>query len=381
MSGQSIVLAAGGTGGHLFPAMALSHELQSRGHQIDLMTDMRGGRFDENFPAREIFQIPSATIKSRNPVSLMNTGWQLFSGTIKARRILKEIKPDAIVGFGGYPTIPPLMAASWMGLSSLIHEQNAVMGRANRLLAKRVQAIASSFDVTKLVDPSLAEKVYFTGNPVRQDVRNLRERPYPRLEQSERIVLLVFGGSQGARFFSDIVPQSVADLSTDLKNRLQIIQQCRPEDLSRVKEAYSIAGVEAKIDNFFNNLPELMANAHLIISRSGASTAAELCVIGRPSLMVPLPHALDNDQLMNATRIAENGGGWCFEESNLTSVRLREVLSELMGSPEKLVNAAERARSLGKPDAVLQLANLVESIAADRKNLELVNEYEGVGEV
>ncbi len=380
MSGRSIVLAAGGTGGHLFPALALAQELKSRGHEIDLMTDMRGGKFDGEFPAREIFHIPSATIKKRNPASLFETTWMLSKGCIKARGILRKISPDVVLGFGGYPTVPPLLAASWLGLSTAVHEQNAVMGRANRLLSKRVNAIATSFEVTQLVGNPPPGKVHFTGNPVRQDVRNLRDRPYRRLEDCERIILLIFGGSQGARFFSDVVPEALTELSTDFKGRLQVVQQCRREDLTRVDAAYSNAGIEAKINHFFSNLPELMADSHLIISRSGASTAAELCVIGRPALMVPLPHALDNDQLLNATQIAEHGGGWFYEQSELTKHKLREILTDLFSSPEKLARAARQAWSLGKPDAVNRLAKLIEALASEKRNANSANSLGGRGE-
>ncbi|MGI9378961.1 MAG: undecaprenyldiphospho-muramoylpentapeptide beta-N-acetylglucosaminyltransferase [Methyloligellaceae bacterium] len=362
MTNKTIVLSAGGTGGHLFPAQSLSEELQKRGFVVDLMTDQRTDRFTGSFPAREFYEIPSATLRGRSPVAIAKTLWTLTRGYRQAKSILRRLQPAAIVGFGGYPTLPPLFAAASLGKPCLIHEQNAVMGRANRLLCRRVTAIAKSYVDTRLLRQGLNTMIYLTGNPVRSQVLALRQVPYILPKPGETIQLLVFGGSQGARFFSDSVPAALIGLPEELQARLVVYQQCRPEDVARVQSAYGKTAIKANIAPFFNNLPELMANSQLIIARSGASTVAELCVIGRPALLVPLPHALDNDQLMNATGMEKGGGAWCLEESGLTPEGLTEFFHARLQNGEELAAAAAAAHKLGKPDAVLHLADIVEKL-------------------
>ncbi len=358
------MLAAGGTGGHLFPAFALAEELQRRGLTVDLITDMRGDRYGTGFPARTVHMVPSATLAGRNPVSAANTVLQLARGVRAASRILAEVRPGVVVGFGGYPTFPPLVAASLRRIPTMLHEQNAVLGRANRMLAKRVTAIATSFERTRLLEGALAAKARFTGNPVRAVVVAAAEQAYLVPAASGPFRVLVFGGSQGARYFSDAVPPAVAQLPDAVKGRLSLVQQCREEDLERTRSAYEAAGIRCELATFFKDLPERMAASHLIIGRAGASTVAELTVIGRPAILVPLPHALDNDQLANATRLAELGGGWCIEQKDLTSARLAAEIAALAGDPERLVAAAAAAKRQGRPDAVARLADLVESLAA-----------------
>ena len=319
MSGvRSIMLAAGETGGHLFPAFALAEELRRRGVAVDLMTDMRGDRYGGGFPARAVYQVPSATLASRAPRDIAKTMLTLGRGTGVAFGMLGRVRPNAIIGFGGYPTYPPLVAARLRGIPTAIHEQNAVLGRANKMLAKRVTAVATSFERTKFLDGSLAAKSVLTGNPVRKAVIEAASLGFlPPLPDSA-IRILIFGGSQGARFFSDVVPLALFALPDTLRQRLRVVQQAREEDMERVREAYAEAGIKADIAPFFTDLPARMADAHLIIGRAGASTVAELAVIGRPSILVPLPHALDNDQLNNARRLEESGGAWCIEQRNLT---------------------------------------------------------------
>ncbi len=362
MSSKSIVLAAGGTGGHLFPAFALSEELQRRGYVVDLMTDMRGDRYGSGFPAREVYKIPSATFSSRSPIGLMRTAFMLMRGTIAAYRHLGRIKPKAIVGFGGYPTFPPLIAAKMRGVPSAVHEQNAVMGRANRMMAPLVKNIAASFDKTKNVKDKFLKKVRVTGNPVRQIVLDSSSVLYDTPVPDGPFNLLVFGGSQGARFFSDTVPEAIALLPENLRGRLRIVQQCREEDLDRVNQIYQSLGVHAELAPFFKNLPEIMASCHLVIGRSGASSVTELAVLGRPSILVPLPHALDNDQLQNANRLMEAGGAWCIAQKDLTPQRMAAELEGMLNNPGKLVQAAQAARQVGKPQAVSLLADMVEDM-------------------
>ncbi len=359
---RSVVLAAGGTGGHLFPAYALAEELGRRGIAVDLMTDMRGDRYGTGFPARAIYQVPSATLGSKNPVAVFKTALALGRGVVAARGVLKKIKPQAIVGFGGYPTFPPILAASLLGIPAALHEQNAVLGRANKMLARRVTAIATSFETTKFLDGDFARKARLTGNPVRSMVLEASQRPYPALAPGGPLSLVVFGGSQGARFFSETVPPAIAGLAPDLKARLRLVQQAREEDVARVRAVYADAGVAAEVATFFKDLPARMAESHLVIARAGASSVAELTVIGRPSILVPLPHSLDNDQLQNATRLAESGGGWCIEQHDLSRERLKAEINRLAGDPDVVVHAASAAKLAGRPDAVQRLAALVEEL-------------------
>ena len=361
---KSIMLTAGGTGGHLFPAFSLAQELARRGYEIDLITDMRGDRYGSDFPAREIYQVPAATISSKNPLSIAKTVMKLGRGTVMARKILKRIKPACIVGFGGYPTFPPIFAAKSLGIPAILHEQNAVMGRANRMLAGKSNAIALSFEQTIHVEGDLAKKARHTGNPVRDVVIEAAKMPYPDLTSEGPLNLLVFGGSQGARYFSDLVPPAILALPDELRSRLCIVQQCREEDLQRVDEAYRNAGIRYEISEFFSNLPEIIGQSHLVLARSGASSVTELSVIGRPSILVPLPHALDNDQLRNAAFLQDAGGALCIEQKDLDPERLANEIFKLAHDPSMLQNAAIAAKGVGKPDAVQRLGDLVEEVAA-----------------
>jgi len=358
----TVILAAGGTGGHLFPAFALSEELGRRGIEVDLMTDMRGDRYGADFPARQVYRIPSATLATRSPVGAGKTVLKLVQGVGRAYRHIRDIKPSVIVGFGGYPSFPPLIAAKLYGVPSVVHEQNAVMGRANRMLAKYVDAVATSFEITTGLEGEGLRKARLVGNPVRSQVLERAKQPYYPPQPDSYFTLVVFGGSQGARYFSDLVPAALELLDEDHRARLRVIQQCREEDLARVAAAYELIGISAETASFFPNLPEIMAQAHLIIGRAGASTVAELGVLGRPSILVPLPHALDNDQLHNATRLAESGGGWCIEQKNLDPQILADRLRQFIGAPEELKIAAARAKDAGVPEAQKLLGDLVEEL-------------------
>ncbi len=366
MGEKSVMLAAGGTGGHLFPAFALAQELGRRQIAVDLVTDDRGDRYGTGFPARAIHTVPSATLAGRSVIGAARTGLALVSGVRAAYALLGRVKPGAVIGFGGYPTFPPLVAAKLRGIPTAIHEANAVLGRANRMLASRVSRIATSFEQTALIPPGLADRVRFTGNPVRDMVIGASAAPYRAAVPGEPFQLLVFGGSQGARYFSEAVPPAIDRLSLDQRARLRIIQQCREEDLAEVRTAYEKAGVAAELATFFKDLPDRMAGAQLVIGRAGASTISELTVLGRPSILVPLPHALDNDQLRNATRLAEAGGGWCLEQKHLTPEKLAESIGKLMNDPAALTAAAAAAKRLGRPDAVVRLADLAEELIGAR---------------
>ena len=364
----SVLLAAGGTGGHLFPAQALAEELARRGMTVDLITDMRGDRYGTGFPARSVYQVPAATLAGRSPIQIARTAWMLGRGLVAAHGLLGKVKPRAVIGFGGYPTFPPLMAASLRGIPTALHEQNAVLGRANRMLAKRVTRIATSFEVTRFLDAALQAKARFTGNPVRSAVIDCASRPYSAPHTGSEIALLVFGGSQGARFFSEAVPPALARLPADLRQRLRVAHQAREEDVDGVVAAYREMDISADVSPFFRDLPSRIAGAHLVIARSGASTIAELMVIGRPSILVPLPHALDNDQLKNAMKLAESGGAWCIEQKDLSPERLGRDIEALLADTDRLATVAKVAKSLGRPDAVVRLADLVEELIGRQGN-------------
>ena len=363
----SIVLAAGGTGGHLFPAFALAQELARRAIGVDLVTDQRGDRYGADFPARAIHQLPSATLKGRSPLAAAKTGMTLLRGVAAAFGLFRRLQPAAVVGFGGYPSFAPVVAARLLGLPTLLHEQNAVLGRANRLLAGHVTAVATSFEKTKFVAERGA-KVHHIGNPVRDQVLQWADRAYREPSREGAFHLLVFGGSQGARYFSELLPAALALLAPAVRARLIVVQQCRNEDLAGVRSAYLAQAVAAELATFFPNLPEEMAKAHLVIGRSGASTVAELAVLGRPAILVPLPHAIDNDQRLNAIRLAESGGAWCLEQGDLSPERLASTLNDLMTAPERLLGAAAAAKRQGRPDAVGRLADLVEELIGNRRH-------------
>jgi UDP-N-acetylglucosamine--N-acetylmuramyl-(pentapeptide) pyrophosphoryl-undecaprenol N-acetylglucosamine transferase len=363
LTARPILLAAGGTGGHLFPAASLAQELKRRGYEVELATDERAEKYGTEFPARAIHRIPSATFGSRSPIAMAKTFARLFKGYLKALNLLSEINPLTVIGFGGYPTIPPIMAARSLGIPTAIHEQNAVMGRANRLLSRFADRVALSFTPTKRLHPGAEGRAQVTGTPVRDAVLAYRDVAYTAPEHASRLLLLVFGGSQGAHFFAEAVPQALLMLPSPFRWRLTIVQQARDEDLAALREIYEEAGIAAHLGTFFRDLPERIATAHLVIARAGASTVAELMAIGRPCILVPLPHALDNDQLENATRLQDGGGGWCIRQSELTPQRLASELESLFTSPERLADAAAKAKSMAPVDSVKKLADLAEELA------------------
>ncbi|KRA50230.1 undecaprenyldiphospho-muramoylpentapeptide beta-N-acetylglucosaminyltransferase [Devosia sp. Root635] len=365
---KTFVLMAGGTGGHLFPAMALAQELIRRGHAIELMTDHRAETYGGNFPARETHIIPSATPSLRNPVKFVTGGFRILRGIAVALGKLNSIKPDAVIGFGGYPTFPPFVAASLLGIPGILHEQNAVMGRANRALGRFADILAMSYDKTRFAEALNLEK-QVTGNPVRDKVRALAGTPYPALADSGPLRLFVVAGSQGARAFSDIVPEAIGLLPDAIRSRLQIAQQCRSEDLDRVADTYRQLKVNVELATFFEDLPERVTRSHLLICRSGASTIADACVLGRPMILVPLPGSLDADQKNNALVVENAGAGWIAEQATLSPQSLATRLTTLLTDPATLTKAADAARSLGQPRAVEKLADLAEMLSG--KNIEV----------
>jgi len=355
-----VLLAAGGTGGHLFPAEALAAALATRGVAVELATDARAVGYGGKFPVRAVHMIPSAT--PRGPFGYAQAGAVISLGVAKAYGLLGRLRPAAVVGFGGYPSIPAVLAAGLRRIPSVIHEQNGVMGRANRLLAPRVTAIATSFAGVVDADPALAAKATRTGNPLRPAVL-AAIAPYAPPEPNGPLRLLAFGGSQGARIMSDVVPPAVERLDPAVRARLSVVQQARPEDLERVRATYARLGVAAEVAPFFQDLPARIAAAHLVVSRSGASTVAELAALGRPAALVPLPHALDQDQLANARVLEAAGGAILLRQDVFTPERLDQEIAALAANPARLAAMASGARSAGAPDAADRLADLVMRVA------------------
>ena len=360
------ILAAGGTGGHMFPAQALARELIGHDWRIALITDRRGGGFGPDFPRVETHFISAGGVAGTNPVRRLQGFLRLGLGMLQARRLVRTLKSDVVVGFGGYASVPTVLAGAWQGLRVILHEQNAVLGRANRLLAPRAQIIATSFDrVDGIADVDRA-KVHVTGNPVRPAIAALGQRPYVVPAQTDRLRLLVVGGSQGAAIFNDVVPKAICLLPEDLRRRIDICQQVRGPELERVAAEYRACGVTCETRAFFDNLPERLSVAHLVISRAGATTVAELAAAGRPSLVVPLPSAIDDHQPANARRLAEVGGGWLLPHSALTPETLAERLESLLANPALLARASSCAQAYARMNAARDLADLVCSIGADK---------------
>ncbi|HWE05645.1 MAG TPA: undecaprenyldiphospho-muramoylpentapeptide beta-N-acetylglucosaminyltransferase, partial [Rhizomicrobium sp.] len=357
----TIVLSAGGTGGHLFPARALAEELLRRGRSIVVMTDRRGRKSDTVFEGAIVESVPSATFAG-SLASRFAAPVQILCGIFVSWRKLAQIKPGAVVGFGGYPSFPVMIAAWLAGFPTAIHEQNAVLGRVNRMLSMRVSAIAASFTLMRFA-PKGTSFIVYTGNPVRPEAAELSSAPYAEPSEDGAIRLLVFGGSQGAHALSELVPAAIALLPELLRRRLEIVQQCRPEDIEQVRAAYAARNVGAELAPFFNDLPARMAAAHLVISRSGASTISELAVIGRPAILIPYPFATDDHQTANARVFADAGAAWLVQQRDVTPERFAQRLEMILGAPVELARRAGAARALARPDAASRLADLVDRIA------------------
>ena len=354
-SGRPILLAAGGTGGHLFPAAALAAALAQRGAEVELATDSRALKFGADFPARAIHAFPAATTTEAGALAKARASLTLGAGLAAAAVKLTRIRPRAVVGFGGYPTVPPLLAAWLLKIPTVLHEQNAVMGRANHFLSPRANLIACGFPGLKCVDQA---RTRVTGNPVRPAVIAAATIPYPE-HVGRRLNLLVTGGSQGARVMADVVPAALALMNRDERQWIRLTQQARGEDSARVAAACARMSFPVEIAEFFPDLPARIAGAHLVIGRAGASTVSELAVIGRASVLVPFPHALDQDQAANAATLAKSGGAIVVAQSEFTPERLAAILRDALAAPGKLEVAAAAAKSVGVPDAAERLADLV----------------------
>ena len=357
------VLAAGGTGGHLTPAFALAHELERRGHHVALVTDARG----EAIPGKPDFlttHVLPAGRFGKNPLGWPKGLKAVLEGRAMARRLYESFEPSAVVGFGGYPALPALLAARAARIPAVIHEQNAVLGRVNRLLAGRVQAIATAYMDVDRLKPRHLGKVHLVGNPVRPEVLALRDEPFPAFTEEGLLRVLVTGGSQGARVLSEVVPDGLAMLPPALRSRLQVTQQCRAEDLDAVRERYARHGIPAELGTYFEDMHLRLRDAHLFIGRAGASTIAELTAVGRPAILVPLPIATDDHQAANVREIVKAGGARSIRQHNFTAKELAKQINAMAQHPETLANAAHCAWNCGRPNAARDLADLIESFGA-----------------
>lgn len=357
MQGQTrtAVLAAGGTGGHMFPAEALARELTGRGWRVVLATDRRGETYAHAFPAEERLALDAAT--GRGPLGLLKAGVEILKGVLQARSAFARLGVEVVIGFGGYPSAPALLAALSQGRPTLIHEQNAVLGRTNRLLAGRVRAVASAFPTLEKAPAGVTPRL--VGSPVRAEIAALFDQPY--VAPTDRIRVLVTGGSQGARVLSETVPQALAALPPALRDRLEVQQQSRPETLETALKRYNDAGIVCEVAPFFGNMAGRLGAAHLVIGRAGASTCAELAVAGRPSVLVPLKIATDDHQRLNARHLVAAGAAEMILEDELTVARLTGVVTAMLADPAALAARAAAARLVAIPDAARRLANLVEA--------------------
>ena len=358
---RPVVIAAGGTGGHFFPAEALASALIARGCRVALMTDARSGALKSDvFAGGEVFVLSGAGIAGRGAVRAGKAGLALAAGAAQARSMLVRLRPGVVVGFGGYPSVAPVLAARMLRdrPAVILHEQNAVLGRANRLLCRWSTRLALSFGETERVPARMA--TILAGNPVRPSIVALADAPYSA--PTTEIRLLVVGGSLGARVFSDVVPAALAALPSDLRARLRVTQQCRTEDLERVRAAYAASDVTAELSSFFPNVAERLGAAHLVIGRAGASTVAELAAVGRPAVLVPLPGAIDDHQSANARALSAVGGAWVMAQPGFTPGALGARLSELFARQEMLARSADASRSVARPNAAETLADLALSL-------------------
>lgn len=352
-----LVITAGGTGGHMFPALALAAELERRGQTVALACDERGARYLPD--DKEVFIVQAAS--PSGPFAKRWAGMsKLARGFVQSWWWLRKQRPAVVACFGSYASVPVGLAAGLLRIPILVHEQNAVLGRANRFVARRASGLALTFPETRHAEMMPEDRLVLTGNPVRPEIKTHQEEAYRLPSEGEPIDVLVIGGSQGARALSDLLPAAFDRLSGRERSRIRLAQQCRPEDLERVEQAYKALGFKAELKDFFHDLPARLAKAHLTISRAGASSVAEMLVLGKPSVLIPLPSSLEGDQLANAQVVEAAKAGWLMQEADLTSEALADKLRSCLEQPEELAEMASKAKALGKPDAAEVLADAVE---------------------
>ena len=360
---MNFVLAAGGTGGHMIPAHALAAELKARGHGVLLITDDRGARIPGLFDGVPVHILPAGRLGG-GPIGYLKAAFSVMAGRREALGLYRNHRPDAVVGFGGYPAFPSLIAASARKIPTVLHEQNAVLGRVNRMLAGEATAIATAYDKVERLKPRHAGKTVLVGNPVRQAVQRLGEQPFPPFDEVAPLKILVTGGSQGATVLSDVVPEGLALLKPSLRRRLQIVQQCRPQEIDKVRERYASLEIPAELSTYIEDMPARLGEAHLVIGRAGASTIAELTTAGRPAILIPFPAATDDHQTVNAREITRAGGARTIPQPQFAPEVLARQIEAMAADPVALGNAASRALSVGRPHAARDLADLVERVGS-----------------
>jgi len=359
---MNITLAAGGTGGHMVPAHALAAELKARGHGVMLITDDRGAKIPGLFQDVPTHILPAGRLGG-GPIGMLKAVRSVLAGRRQAKALYREFTPDAVVGFGGYPAFPALLAASSLKISTILHEQNAVLGRVNRWVAGDAAAIATAYPEVERLKRAYRTKVELVGNPVRESVARLGTMPFPEFDDTAPLKILVTGGSQGATILGAVVPDALGQLPPKLRHRLQVVQQCRADDIETVRLRYAALNIPAELLTYIEDMPDRLAEAHLVIARAGASTIAELTAAGRPAILVPLPIATDDHQTVNAREMAKAGGARMIPQDEFTSEVLSAQIAAIAGDAQALSNAAERALSVGRPHATSDLADLVERIA------------------
>lgn len=386
MARMNFVLAAGGTGGHMIPAHALAAELIARGHGVLVITDARGAKIPGLFEKIPVHVLPAGRL-GRNPITLAKTALTVLRGRGEAKRIYRNHPPDAVVGFGGYAAFPALLAANASRIPTVLHEQNGVLGRVNRMLAGRAAAVATAFSEIDRLKPRNRNKVVLVGNPVRETIVRVGEMPFPTFDDTSPLKILVTGGSQGASILGRVVPGGLGMLDPSLRHRLQVVQQCRPEDIEDIRARYSELGIPAELMTYILDMPEKLADAHLVIARSGASTIAELTAAGRPAILVPFAAATDDHQAANAREITRAGGARTIPEAEFTPETLARQVEAIASEPQALANAAGRSLSVGRPHAARDLADLVERVGGGLSPLPVgpvleprkASEYSGKG--
>ncbi|WP_420549790.1 undecaprenyldiphospho-muramoylpentapeptide beta-N-acetylglucosaminyltransferase [Curvivirga sp.] len=364
-----VVLATGGTGGHVFPAQALSERLQANGYKLVLITDRRGDAYSGTLGNLETHTVSASAVSGRGKLGKIKAVIKLIKGYFQARCILKQLRPDAVVGFGGYPSIPTMVAATRLGFKTVIHEQNAVLGRANRLLASSVDKIAASFEATAMMKDTDIPKASWTGNPVRPEMAALNEKPYQAINDG-KINILIVGGSQGAAIFGDVIPAAIAALPEELRHKINITQQVREEQLNDVHNKYASIGMSPTLKSFISDMPNQLEKAHLVICRAGASTISELAAAGRPSILVPYMHAIDDHQTANGARICDAGGAWMIPQQDFNADMLADRLQSLIANPVMLTHAAKAAKKVGQPEADHRLADVVMNLVEGKSDSE-----------
>ena len=360
---QTIVLTTGGSGGHIFPAQSVASELIKKGYQVVLITDKRGNAF-QNLPEVQTYHLVAESVTGRSVFGKAIAFCKLFLGAGQAMKLLAKIKPVLVIGFGGYASLPAVMSAQMLKIPTILHEQNAILGRANRVAAWRVKMIATSFPKVGRVPKNIP--TIHVGQPVRAPILEKKNTPLPT---GNDFNILIFGGSQGAHFFSTHLPDVLMQLPQEYRARISLTQQARPEDEEGVRKAYENAGFKSlTIAPFFKNMPELLTQTNLVIGRGGAGTLTEVMVVGRPAIIIPLPTAADNHQVANAKQIESAGAGWVVEQKDFKADEMTEKVKFLMDHPEELQQTAEKAQKLAILNAAERMAEIAEDIIKGSKN-------------